>query len=72
MNLIISGKSEEISLSKRTILELLQVKKVEMPEMVSVELNGVILRQPEYAATLLKDGDQIEFLYYMGGGCGKK
>ncbi len=68
MNLIISGKSEEVSLNEGTVLELLKVKKVEMPEMVSVELNGNILRQHEYAATTVKEGDQIEFLYFMGGG----
>jgi sulfur carrier protein len=69
MNLVISGKPETVSLSEKTVLELLKVKNVEMPEMVSVELNGVILRQHEYATTLVKEGDQVEFLYFMGGGC---
>ena len=68
MNLIIKGKNEAVSLTENTVLELLKVKKVEMPEMVSVELNGKILRQMEYATTLVKDGDEIEFLYFMGGG----
>jgi sulfur carrier protein len=68
MNLIISGKNETVNLTQNTISELLKVKKVEMPEMVSVELNGEILRQSEYDSTIIKDGDEIEFLYFMGGG----
>lgn len=70
MNLVISGKPETVNLNENTVLELLKVKNVEMPEMVSVELNGEILRQSEYGTTLVKDGDQVEFLYFMGGGTG--
>jgi sulfur carrier protein len=68
VNLIISGKNETVDLAQNTISELLKVKKVEMPEMVSVELNGEILRQAEYGSTVVKDGDEVEFLYFMGGG----
>ncbi|HEX3045875.1 MAG TPA: sulfur carrier protein ThiS [Bacillota bacterium] len=70
MNLVISGKSEIVNLKENTVLELLKVKNVEMPEMVSVELNGEILRQAEYGTTPVKEGDQVEFLYFMGGGTG--
>lgn len=68
MKLIINGKSEEIFLTENTISELLQIKKVEMPEMVSVELNGKILSRQEFNSTLIKNDDIIEFLYFMGGG----
>lgn len=69
MNLVINGKNESIDVAECTVQELLQIKKVEMPEMVSVELNGEFLRLAEYASIKVKDGDQIEFLYFMGGGC---
>jgi len=39
-----------------------------MPEMVSVELNGQILKRGDFETTTLKNDDQVEFLYYMGGG----
>lgn len=68
MHVIINGKSEIIELQQCSIKELLSVKKVEMPEMVSVEYNGRFLKQSEYDTTQLKDDDQIEFLYFMGGG----
>jgi thiamine biosynthesis protein ThiS len=67
MNLTINGTAETIS-DEMTITELLKVKNVEMPEMVSVELNGEILERAAYDTTTVKDGDQLEFLYFMGGG----
>ena len=36
--------------------------------MVSVELNGDILDREAFDSTNLKDDDQVEFLYFMGGG----
>ena len=41
-----------------------------MPNMVSVELNGQILKRTEFEKTILKDDDKVEFLYFMGGGRG--
>ena len=39
-----------------------------MPEMVSVELNGDILDRDAFATTQLSNDDEVEFLYFMGGG----
>jgi len=33
-----------------------------------VELNGDILEREQFEATCVKDGDAVEFLYFMGGG----
>jgi len=68
MNLIINGKTETIGFQECSIKELLSYKKVEMPEMVSVEYNGRFLKQDEYETIKVKEGDRIEFLYFMGGG----
>jgi len=69
MKLIVNGK--EVSLdSKLTVSELLVNQHVKMPEMVSVEFNGRILRRSEFGTTALGDGDAVEFLYFMGGGRG--
>lgn len=65
MKVKINGKEEDIK--ETTILDLLKSKKVE-PEMVSVELNSKILDKKEYQETTIKEGDMIEFLYFMGGG----
>ncbi|MGK9475655.1 sulfur carrier protein ThiS [Melioribacter sp. OK-6-Me] len=68
MKLTINGNNENIEKDKLTVSELLKLKNVEMPEMVSVELNGEILDREKYDSTELQDSDVIEFLYFMGGG----
>jgi sulfur carrier protein len=41
---------------------------VEQPDMVSVQLNGEFVDRPSYASTQLKERDEVDFLYFMGGG----
>ena len=65
MQVTINGKPEEVR--GGTILEILQAKDVS-PQMVAVELNSKILERDELASTVVKDGDAIELLFYMGGG----
>ena len=67
MNLIVNGKNTDIT-DALTVNELLTREDVKMPQMVSVELNGKILKRSEFETTKLKDDDEVEFLYYMGGG----
>ncbi|MDX9978765.1 MAG: sulfur carrier protein ThiS [Lentisphaeria bacterium] len=67
MNLTINGTTSEIP-DALTVAGLLEYQKVKMPDMVSVERNGEILPRQEFAATRIEEGDQIEFLYFMGGG----
>jgi sulfur carrier protein len=69
MNLTVNGVATETS-DGITVTELLRERKVKMPDMVSVELNGEILERQSFATTALKAGDAVEFLYFMGGGRG--
>ena len=48
--------------------ELLVVAKAEQPEYVTVQLNGEFVDHAGFASTTVKDGDTVEFLYFMGGG----
>lgn len=61
----INGKEENIE--EATILDILKSKNIE-PQMVAVELNSKILEKDEFAITKVKDGDNIELLFFMGGG----
>ena len=71
MELLVNGK--ELNLAQNlTVSELLTEQNVKMPDMVSVELNGQILKRSKFDETTLKDGDKVEFLYFMGGGRGTK
>ena len=67
MNLVVNDKKIDIT-DGLTVSELLVKEDVKMPEMVSVELNGQILKRSKFEGTVLKNDDQVEFLYYMGGG----
>ncbi len=69
MKLVVNGK-EVNGKEGLTVSELLVEQKVKMPEMVSVEINGQILKRTEFETTMLKDDDKVEFLYFMGGGRG--
>ncbi len=71
MKLVVNGKESEFS-TELTVSELLVSQNVKMPEMVSVEINGRILKRPEFENTTLNEGDKVEFLYFMGGGRGTK
>ena len=67
MKITINGETKELK-DGLSITELLVVENVEMPEMVSVQLNDEFLKQDEYTASIVKEGDDINFLYFMGGG----
>ena len=68
MKLVINGKPDAVAQGPLTVIELLKEKKVEMPDMVSVELNGHILNREDFERSTVKEGDKVEFLYFMGGG----
>jgi sulfur carrier protein len=65
MEITINGKNETIDAT--TILEVLKVKEID-PQLVAVELNTQIVEQEHLATTSVKEGDKLEFLFYMGGG----
>lgn len=67
MKLTINGTATETR-EGLTVQQLLVEQKVKMPDMVSVELNETILKRSEFDTTVLKEGDRLEFLYFMGGG----
>jgi sulfur carrier protein len=65
MQVKINGKVEEFP--GGSILDLLKTKKIE-PQMVAVEINDSMVEREHLGATQLKEGDRLEFLFYMGGG----
>ncbi len=67
MRLFINGKEKELE-GEMTIGRLLKEKKIR-PEVVTVELNDKIIEREKYGDIILKEGDRLELVYYMGGGC---
>lgn len=65
MVIAINGKSENVQAV--TLVDLLSAKQIE-PQMVAVEVNDVMIERNRLGSISLKDGDRVEFLFYMGGG----
>lgn len=69
MNLTVNGKPAVVEGEEAlSVTELLGALKVSQPDYVTVELNGEILERADFLATMVRDGDTVEFLYFMGGG----
>lgn len=67
MTATIAGVKKEIA-EGTTIAKLIEDEKVENAEYVTVTLNDDFLDKEAFGTTEIKDGDTIEFLYFMGGG----
>ncbi|MFC0905138.1 sulfur carrier protein ThiS [Clostridium sp. MT-14] len=67
MKVTINGKIKDIK-EGVTVTELLKIEDVEMPDMVSVQLNDEFVDRANFGSTILKENDKIDFLYFMGGG----
>ena len=65
MRVKINGKPEEVQ--EATVLGLLKSRNVDL-RMVAVEVNSELVERDQYETTALKEGDEVEFLYFMGGG----
>ena len=68
MVITVAGEKKEVK-EGLTLPELIEQENVEMPEYVTVSINDEFVASEDKATTVLKDGDNIEFLYFMGGGC---
>ncbi|MNO75558.1 bifunctional sulfur carrier protein/thiazole synthase protein [compost metagenome] len=67
MNIKVNGEQKSYK-EILTVTELLKAENVEMPDMVSVQLNGEFLERDSFSEIKLKDNDEVDFLYFMGGG----
>jgi sulfur carrier protein len=68
MILTVNGIRKEFPSNRMTLEELLNQENVTNQNVVTVQLNGVIVNKQEYQSTMLKEGDEVEFLYFIGGG----
>ncbi len=67
MNITVSGVKKEVS-DGLTVEQLIVSEKVETPQYVTVTINDEFVESGSFKNTVLKDGDAVEFLYFMGGG----
>ena len=67
MQITVAGVKKEIK-DNTTIAELIVLENVETPEYVTVTVNDEFIASDKVSSTVLKEGDTVEFLYFMGGG----
>ena len=67
MVVTIAGEKKDIA-EKTTVAKLIVDENVDNPQYVTVTVNDEFVDSDAFATTELKDGDTVEFLYFMGGG----
>lgn len=65
--IIVNGEQQDVNLPLQ-VAELLQLNQVEQPEMVSVQVNEEFADRGDWEKIQVKEGDEVDFLYFMGGG----
>lgn len=65
--IVVNGETQEVTVPI-TVAQLIQQNNVAQPEMVSVQVNGDFLDRSDFVKKQLAEGDEVEFLYFMGGG----
>lgn len=66
MQVTINGQPETLD-GGLSVAELLALRKLE-PVRVAVELNEDIVRRKSFPETMIRDGDRIEIVAFVGGG----
>ena len=66
MELTVNGEKRQVAdgLTASGLLETLQIT----PERVVVEINLTILKRAQLPGAVLKEGDQVEIVQFVGGG----
>ena len=63
----VNGEAQEVQLPL-SLTELIKQNDVQQPEMVSVQVNDDFVDRNEWDGLQIKEGDVVDFLYFMGGG----
>ena len=63
----VNGEAQEVNLPLN-VSELIKQNNVLQPEMVSVQVNEEFAEREDWESIVLKEGDKVDFLYFMGGG----
>ncbi len=68
MKIKLNGKDQEVNKTSISLYELLLENKVQRMDMVSVQLNEKFIRKEDFQTILVKESDEVDFLFFMGGG----
>ena len=65
--IFVNGDVQDVNLPL-TVTELIKQLLIENPEMVSVQVNEEFAEREDWDNIQVKEGDKVDFLYFMGGG----
>lgn len=66
MQIVLNGNTTDVP-QDETVLGLLRSLQIE-PDRVAVEVDRRIVKQPEWSATVLRSGVEVEIVHFVGGG----
>ncbi|MBE6705856.1 MAG: sulfur carrier protein ThiS [Ruminococcaceae bacterium] len=58
---------DELNIAGKTVADYLATTSYD-PKRIAVERNGEIVPKAQYRVTVLKDGDSVEIVSFVGGG----
>jgi thiamine biosynthesis protein ThiS len=67
MKLVINGENREVN-AVSTLSALIDQLGIES-DRVAVELNRELIPRDHWASTQIADGDELEIVHFVGGGC---
>ena len=67
MKIVVAGEKKEVA-DGLTLSKLIEIEKVETPQYVTVSINEEFINSEDFDTHTLNEGDEVEFLYFMGGG----
>ena len=67
VKIYVNGDVQEVTLPLN-VSELIKQSDVQQPDMVSVQVNEEFAEREDWENIQLKEGDKVDFLYFMGGG----
>lgn len=65
--IFINGEAQKVNLPIN-VKQLIANSNVQQPEMVSVQVNEEFAEREDWENIEIKEGDSVDFLYFMGGG----
>ncbi|MCR4652676.1 MAG: sulfur carrier protein ThiS [Eubacterium sp.] len=67
MKITVAGEKKEVA-EGLSVSGLIELENVETPQYVTVSVNEEFVDAENFDTHTLNEGDEVEFLYFMGGG----
>jgi sulfur carrier protein len=67
MTFTIAGEKKEYE-EGINLTTLIEKEQIDNPDYVTVTINDEFIDRDAFPTTVIKEGDTVEFLYFMGGG----